>query len=98
MLQTSLRLMKSLNETETHISLSVMCSLFPKVIFLTFNILSPFILSSETHPILSVILFILCYYHFDHQVYILLISQINVITRHLYNFISILVFLSLYRQ
>ena len=36
MLQTSLLLMKSLNKTETPIFLSVMCSLFPKAIFLTF--------------------------------------------------------------
>ena len=36
MLQTSLLLMKSLNKTETPIFLSVVCSLFPKVIFLTF--------------------------------------------------------------
>ena len=36
MLQTSLLLMKSLNETETPIFLSVVCSLFPKAIFLTF--------------------------------------------------------------
>ena len=40
MLQTSLLLMKSLNKTETPIFLSVVCSLFPKAIFLTF-ILSP---------------------------------------------------------
>ena len=36
MLQTSLLFMKSLNKTETPIFLSVVCSLFPKVIFLTF--------------------------------------------------------------
>ena len=36
MLQTSLLLMKSLNNTETPIFLSVMCSLFPKAIFFTF--------------------------------------------------------------
>ena len=36
MLQTSLPLMKSLNKTETPIFLSVVCSLFPKAIFLTF--------------------------------------------------------------
>ena len=36
MLQTSLLLMKGLNKTETHIFLSVVCSLFPKAIFLTF--------------------------------------------------------------
>ena len=36
MLQTLLLLMKSLNKTETPISLSVVCSLFPKAIFLTF--------------------------------------------------------------
>ena len=36
MLQTSLLLMKSLNKTETSIFLSVVCSLFPKAIFLTF--------------------------------------------------------------
>ena len=36
MLQTSLLLMKSLNKTETFIFLSVVCSLFPKAIFLTF--------------------------------------------------------------
>ena len=35
MLQTSLLLMKSLNKTETPIFLSVLCSLFPKAIFLT---------------------------------------------------------------
>ena len=36
MLQTSLLLMKSLNKTETPIFLSVVCSVFPKAIFLTF--------------------------------------------------------------
>ena len=36
MLQTSLLLMKSLNKTKTPIFLSVVCSLFPKAIFLTF--------------------------------------------------------------
>ena len=36
MLQTSLLLMKSLNKTETPIFLFVVCSLFPKAIFLTF--------------------------------------------------------------
>ena len=36
MLQTSLLLMKTLNKTETPIFLSVVCSLFPKAIFLTF--------------------------------------------------------------
>ena len=36
MLQTSLLLMKCLNKTETPIFLSVVCSLFPKAIFLTF--------------------------------------------------------------
>ena len=36
MLQTSLLLMKSLNINETSIFLSVVCSLFPKAIFLTF--------------------------------------------------------------
>ena len=36
MLQTSLLLKKSLNKTETPIFLSVVCSLFPKAIFLTF--------------------------------------------------------------
>ena len=36
MLQTSLLLMKSLSKTETPIFLSVVCSLFPKAIFLTF--------------------------------------------------------------
>ena len=36
MLQTSLLLMKSLNKTETPIFLSVVRSLFPKAIFLTF--------------------------------------------------------------
>ena len=36
MLQTSFLLMKSLNKTETSIFLSVVCSLFPKAIFLTF--------------------------------------------------------------
>ena len=36
MLQTSLLLVKSLNKTETPIFLSVVCSLFPKAIFLTF--------------------------------------------------------------
>ena len=36
MLQTSLLLMKSLNKTETPIFLSVVWSLFPKAIFLTF--------------------------------------------------------------
>ena len=41
MLQTSLLLMKSLNKTETPIFLSVVCSLFPKAIFLTFIILNP---------------------------------------------------------
>ena len=36
MLQTLLMLMKSLNKTETPIFLFVVCSLFPKAIFLTF--------------------------------------------------------------
>ena len=36
MLQISLLLMKSLNKTETHIFLSVVCSLFPKAIVLSF--------------------------------------------------------------
>ena len=36
MLQTSYLLMKSVNKTETPIFLSVVCSLFPKAIFLTF--------------------------------------------------------------
>ena len=36
MLQLLLLLMKSLNKTETPIFLSVVCSLFPKAIFLTF--------------------------------------------------------------
>ena len=36
MLQTSLLLMKSLDKTETPIFLSVVWSLFPKAIFLTF--------------------------------------------------------------
>ena len=36
MLQTSLLIMKSLNKTETPIFLSVVCSLFPKAIFLTY--------------------------------------------------------------
>ena len=36
MLQTSFLFMKSLNKTETSIFLSVVCSLFPKAIFLTF--------------------------------------------------------------
>ena len=39
MLQTSLLLMKSLNKTETPIFLSIVCSLFPKAIFLTFIVL-----------------------------------------------------------
>ena len=39
MLQTSLLLMKRLNKTETPIFLSVVCSIFPKAIFLTFIIL-----------------------------------------------------------
>ena len=39
MLQTSLLLMKSLSKTETPIFLSVVCSLFPKAIFLTFIVL-----------------------------------------------------------
>ena len=36
MLQTSSLLMKSLSKTKTPIFLSVVCSLFPKAIFLTF--------------------------------------------------------------
>ena len=40
MLQTSLLLMNSLNKTETPIFLSVVCSLFPKAIFLTFILTS----------------------------------------------------------
>ena len=36
MLQTSLLLMKSLNKTEIPILLSVVCSLFPRAIFLMF--------------------------------------------------------------
>ena len=39
MLQTSLLLMKSLNKTEIPLFLSVVCSLFPKAIFLTFILL-----------------------------------------------------------
>ena len=39
MLQTSLLLMKSLNKTETPIFKSVVCSLFPKAIFLTFIVI-----------------------------------------------------------
>ena len=35
MLQTSLLLVGSLNKTETPIFLSIVCSLFPKAIFLT---------------------------------------------------------------
>ena len=38
MLQTSLLLMKSLNKTETPIFLSVVCSLYPKAIFLTLSV------------------------------------------------------------
>ena len=37
MLQTPLLLMKSFNKTETSIFLSVVCSLFPKAIFLTLS-------------------------------------------------------------
>ena len=36
MLPTSLLLMKCLNKTEAPVFLSVVCSLFPKAIFLTF--------------------------------------------------------------
>ena len=39
MLQASLLLMKSLNKTETPIFLSVVCSLFPRAIFLTFIVI-----------------------------------------------------------
>ena len=46
-LQTSLLLMKSLNKTETPIFLSVVCSLFPKAIFLTFISKSDSILSQS---------------------------------------------------
>ena len=35
--------MKSLNKTETPIFLSVVCSLFPKAIFLTFILLASFV-------------------------------------------------------
>ena len=47
MLQTSLVLMKSLNKTETPIFLSVVCSLFPKAIFLTF--ISYFRINESAH-------------------------------------------------
>ena len=51
MLQTSLLLMKSLNKTETPIFLSIVCSLFPKAIFLTFIIYIFIPLSSEKYKI-----------------------------------------------
>ena len=47
MLQTSLLLMKSLNKTETPIFLSVVCSLFPKAIFLTFIWLKSLVIYSS---------------------------------------------------
>ena len=46
MLQTSLLLMKSLNKTETPVFLSVVCSLFPKAIFLMFILVPILIISS----------------------------------------------------
>ena len=61
MLQTSLLLMKRLNKTETPIFLSVVCSLFPKVIFLTFilhrtvykhNIYRIRASETQTHPLM----------------------------------------------
>ena len=63
MLQTSLLLMKGLNKTETPIFLSVVCSLFPKAIFLMFilqtiqrickeNSLLFLLLMIEMHPLL----------------------------------------------
>ena len=56
MLQTSLLLMKSLNKTDTPIFLSVVCSLFPKAIFLTFILLLCLVDSyhHSEHPVLSV--------------------------------------------
>ena len=50
MLQTSLLLMKSLNKTETSIFLSVVCSLFPKAIFLTFILVSQYLDVSYMPP------------------------------------------------
>ena len=43
MFPTSLLLMKSLNKTETPVFLSVVCSLFPKAIILTFTVRSNYI-------------------------------------------------------
>ena len=56
MLQTSLLLMKSLNKTETPIFLSVVCSLFPKAIFLTFIVI--IITMSAIHKMFSCFCFI----------------------------------------
>ena len=56
MLQTSLLLMKSLNKTETPIFLSIVCSLFPKAIFLTFILL---FLSLYVFACISLCIFIL---------------------------------------
>ena len=47
MLQTSLLLMKSLNKTETPIFLSVVCSLFPRAIFLTFILYVIYLLNNS---------------------------------------------------
>ena len=47
MLRTSFLLVKGLNKTETPIFLSVVCSLFPKAIFLTFIKSQPEIQKSD---------------------------------------------------
>ena len=56
MLQTSLLIMKSLNKTETPIFLSVVCSLFPKAIFLTFIIQLSLLLINKT----EIPIFLIC--------------------------------------
>ena len=56
MLQTSLLLMKGLNKTETPIFLSVVCSLFPKAIFLTF-IIYRYVSTAVIHIMTSVLLY-----------------------------------------
>ena len=60
MLQTSLLLMKSLNKTKTPILLSVVCSLFPKAIVLTFII---------THVLLVVVFFFFFFFFYSSFCY-----------------------------
>ena len=64
MLQISLLLMKSLYKTETPIFLSVVCSLFPKAIFLTFILLFValwFILRGDLLYVFPCVILFLCF-------------------------------------